>query len=261
MGFTGLVPALGGEWSKAGQQRTEEEKAAMGRLEKGTGYGLTEADRRGLLKNLMEPIKQEAQQARQALSRQSLAQGPFGSGQMARQVGQIQEKIAKAFGEAGMKIARYGSERAKQDEERDRAMRDQRIARITSIWKAGMPGSGAPAMTGKGFSDPSAAGAGEGEDDPTTGDDESLQTDTGQTALKVATTIASDVRLKEDIDLIGQSDSGLNIYEFSYIGCDGRYRGVMAQELLSSVPEAVVRMSNGYFGVVYDLLDVDFMVL
>ena len=178
------TPALVGEFSKAGQQRTEEEKASIGRLEDGTGYGLTEVDRRGLLKNLMEPIKQEAQQARQALSRQSLAQGPFGSGQMARRVGQIQEGVSKAFGEAGMKIARYSSEVAKQMRERDRAMRDQRIARITAIFQSMMPGSGAPAMTGKGWSDPSAAGAGEGEDDLDTPNDESLETDAGQTALQ-----------------------------------------------------------------------------
>jgi hypothetical protein len=184
MAQAAATPALLGEFSKFGRSRRDEEKAAMERLDKGTGYGLTEVDRRGLLKNLMEPIKQEAQQARQALSRQSLAQGPFGSGQMARQVGQIQEGVSKAFGEAGEKIARYSSEVAKQMRERDRAMRDQRIARITAIFQSMVPGSGAPGMTGKGFSDPSAAGAGEGEDDPTTGDDESLQTDGGQAALK-----------------------------------------------------------------------------
>jgi hypothetical protein len=63
----------------------------------------------------------------------------------------------------------------------------------------------------------------------------------------------SDIRLKENIELVGQSDTGINIYDFDYKNEEGRYRGVMAQE----VPEAST-MYNGYLTVDYDKIDVNF---
>jgi len=68
----------------------------------------------------------------------------------------------------------------------------------------------------------------------------------------------SDRRLKENIKKIGESKSGLGIYKFNYIGQVKQYIGTMADEVIKVVPEAVVRMSNGYFGVRYDLIDVTF---
>ena len=67
----------------------------------------------------------------------------------------------------------------------------------------------------------------------------------------------SDVRLKENIELVGKSNLGVNIYEFDYKDKSygsKRYRGVMAQE----VPEASYMHSNGYLYVDYNKLDVDF---
>ena len=67
----------------------------------------------------------------------------------------------------------------------------------------------------------------------------------------------SDIRLKENIELVGNSYSGINIYEFEYKNKsygDGRYRGVMAQE----VPEYSSKDSNGYLMVDYSKLDVRF---
>ena len=67
----------------------------------------------------------------------------------------------------------------------------------------------------------------------------------------------SDIRLKENIELVGNSPSGVNIYEFDYKDKNygnGRYRGVMAQE----VPKSSFRGSNGYLRVDYSNLDVDF---
>jgi hypothetical protein len=67
----------------------------------------------------------------------------------------------------------------------------------------------------------------------------------------------SDMELKENIELVNKSDSGINIYEFDYkdksFG-DGRYRGVMAQE----VPQASFRHENGYLSVDYSKVDTDF---
>lgn len=69
--------------------------------------------------------------------------------------------------------------------------------------------------------------------------------------------MASDVRLKENIARVGTSPSGLGIYEWNYKSGGPRYRGVMAQEVLSVFPSAVVPIGNGYLGVKYDLIDVD----
>ena len=67
----------------------------------------------------------------------------------------------------------------------------------------------------------------------------------------------SDIRLKEDIKLIGKSPSDINIYEFKYIGEEGKYEGVMAQE----VPWASSIADNGFLWVDYSKLDVDFIKL
>jgi hypothetical protein len=67
--------------------------------------------------------------------------------------------------------------------------------------------------------------------------------------------IASDIRLKEDINLIGKSPSGINIYTFKYKGEDnGIYKGVMAQE----VPYASVLDKDGFYKVDYSKVDVRF---
>jgi len=64
----------------------------------------------------------------------------------------------------------------------------------------------------------------------------------------------SDMRLKEDIELVGKSPSNVNIYSFKYKGEDGKYEGVMAQE----VPWASIMGDDGYLMVDYSKLDVEF---
>ncbi len=71
----------------------------------------------------------------------------------------------------------------------------------------------------------------------------------------------SDQRLKTAIEPIGMSPSGITIYRFRYRGDPRHYRGVMAQELRRTHPEAVVVMPNGFYGVLYKLIDVDFIEL
>ena len=70
---------------------------------------------------------------------------------------------------------------------------------------------------------------------------------------------SSDIRLKENIVKVGRSPSGLNIYEWNYIWGSPRYSGVMAQEIINIIPEAVVTMPNGYLGVNYAKIDVDML--
>ncbi len=78
------------------------------------------------------------------------------------------------------------------------------------------------------------------------------------TGISTLAPMISDAELKENIQQVGTSPSGLNIYEFNYIGESTKYRGVTAQDLLSKGREdAVTEMDNGYYGVYYDRIDVD----
>jgi len=64
----------------------------------------------------------------------------------------------------------------------------------------------------------------------------------------------SDIRLKDNIEFIGQSPSNINIYKFNYLNDPTIYQGVMAQD----VPWASVKSDNGYLMVDYNKVDVEF---
>ena len=72
----------------------------------------------------------------------------------------------------------------------------------------------------------------------------------------------SDIRMKENIELIGYIKNGLNVYDFEYkpeyknIAGHGRFRGVMAQEVEKVIPYAVITLNDGYKMVDYSLLGV-----
>ena len=69
----------------------------------------------------------------------------------------------------------------------------------------------------------------------------------------------SDVRLKENITVVGHTASGLAIYEFEYkpqfkdkpYAGHGRFRGVMAHEVERVIPSAVFTTPDGYKAVDY----------
>ena len=67
----------------------------------------------------------------------------------------------------------------------------------------------------------------------------------------------SDIRLKDNIELVGKSPSDINIYNFTYLNDYKVYQGVMAQE----VPWASVKHDNGYLMVDYNKVDVDFKAI
>ncbi len=64
----------------------------------------------------------------------------------------------------------------------------------------------------------------------------------------------SDIRLKDNIELVGKSPSNINIYNFTYLNDPKVYQGVMAHE----VPWASVKHRNGYLMVDYNKVDVEF---
>ena len=77
-------------------------------------------------------------------------------------------------------------------------------------------------------------------------------------ASGLMTMFPSDERLKRDVTKIGQSIDGYNIYRFKYVSSDREFIGVKAQEVLQKKPEAVAKLSNGFYAVYYDMIDVDF---
>lgn len=64
----------------------------------------------------------------------------------------------------------------------------------------------------------------------------------------------SDRRLKENIERIGKTDSGVPVYKFNYIGSPTTHVGYMAQDLLELQPEAVMKDADGYYRVRYDMV-------
>ena len=63
----------------------------------------------------------------------------------------------------------------------------------------------------------------------------------------------SDIRLKENVELIGKSPSNINIYKFNYKNIPTTYQGAMAHE----VPWASVKHDNGYMMIDYSKIDVE----
>ncbi len=70
----------------------------------------------------------------------------------------------------------------------------------------------------------------------------------------------SDRRVKTDVNWVGMA-RGLPVYQYRYIGSATRFEGVMAQDVLGLMPEAVITQSNGLMAVNYDILGIKMKVL
>ena len=68
--------------------------------------------------------------------------------------------------------------------------------------------------------------------------------------------LASDIKLKENIEEVGVSPNGHKIYEFNYKGFKERWRGAMAQDVVKKNPLAV-GVRDGYLTVDYSKIDVN----
>jgi hypothetical protein len=72
----------------------------------------------------------------------------------------------------------------------------------------------------------------------------------------------SDIGYKQNINLMGKSNNGLNIYNFNYKNEEGLYQGVIAQELIGTKFEAALSKNNeGLYEVDYNKIDVEFKKL
>ena len=72
-----------------------------------------------------------------------------------------------------------------------------------------------------------------------------------QTSPPIINTTPSDVRLKRDIALIDRLPSGIGLYRYRYRWSDQVYVGVMAQEVVRIVPDAVMQGPDGFLRVNY----------
>ena len=72
-----------------------------------------------------------------------------------------------------------------------------------------------------------------------------------QRSRAAAAASGSDIRLKEDIRRVGQTDGGLPIYTFRYKGEPKVHMGVMAQDVAKSQPEALGPLIDGEYMSVY----------
>jgi hypothetical protein len=85
----------------------------------------------------------------------------------------------------------------------------------------------------------------------------------GLMGLAGAGIMASDSRMKENILAIGTLPNGLPFYQFEYkpefkdhaLAGQGKFVGVMAQEVQAFIPDAVVTLENGYLAVDYGKLN------
>jgi len=114
--------------------------------------------------------------------------------------------------------------------------------------------TGGPPSQGGGSGGPPSQGGGSGGPPSQGGGSKSSPKNSSQAGGSFNSLGFSDLRLKENIELIGKSPSNINIYKFNYKNNPTTYQGAMAHE----VPWASVKHSNGYMMVDYNLLDVDF---
>ena len=68
--------------------------------------------------------------------------------------------------------------------------------------------------------------------------------------------LASDARLKTDIDQVGTTVYGLPLYQFRYKTGAARFEGVMAQDVLEVMPDAVITGEDGFYRVNYGRLGI-----
>jgi|TARA_R100000084_G_C4638551_1_gene142461 hypothetical protein len=79
-------------------------------------------------------------------------------------------------------------------------------------------------------------------------------------SLKTLGVFSSDIKLKENVEQVGVSPQGYNIYEFNYKGGNVRFRGAMAQDVVQKNPMAV-GIDQNYLTVDYSKIDVDMEVV
>jgi hypothetical protein len=121
------------------------------------------------------------------------------------------------------------------------------------IWTASdLQATSAATPGGEAVLAPSAGGEAVTQPAPARGDASPLPpTAAGGEAVQI-----SDLRLKDDIVRIGSANHGLPLYRFRYKGGSDSFAGVMAQDVLGVMPEAVSTGADGFYRVNYAKLGI-----
>ena len=199
--------------------------------------------------NIMENLKGAAGGSGIAGLAQAMAnQGQLQNQQISAQIGaqESAQQMAKASGAESADLKERGGEAAVQDMERSRQ------STLLGISMGESAGANAAAMQAQ--SNQVAAGAAQAN---MLGQQSAAMYGMAGSAISGGMAAASDRKLKKNINLIGESPSGLNIYSFEYKNPQfgkGLFQGVMSDE----VPQEVVGTRDGYDTVNYNMLDVEF---
>tara|TARA_R100001594_G_scaffold99137_1_gene133675 strand:- start:829 stop:1752 length:924 start_codon:yes stop_codon:yes gene_type:complete len=201
--------------------------------------------------NIMDNLRGAAGGSGIAALAQTMAnQGQLQNQQIAAQLGQQEMAIARAKASAAESIdlKQRGGEAMVQDMERSRQ------STLLGISMGESAGANAAAMQAQ--SNQVAAGAAEAS---MLGQQSAAMYGMAGQAIGGLTQMAtaSDRKLKKNINKIGESPSGLNIYSFEYknpIYGQGKFQGVMSDE----ISREVIQIINGYDAVDYSMIDVEF---
>ena len=217
------------------QMLAAQEGARIDQLQRGAGMQLQQMEAQGAMQVQQMQMAGASEQQKMILAGQAQAQ-QLGVSQINQQAkGQWAAEMARMEGAAGLQAAEFGQQAtllgmdygllAGANQGLQQAMANQMSG---TGMQANMYGSQASSTMGT----------------------------IGSLALAAAS-IFSDKRLKKNINLIGKSSSGLNIYSFEYIDSkygEGLFQGVMSDE----IPQEAVSNINGYDRVNYSMLDVEF---
>lgn len=200
-------------------------------------FGMTEAERQGMVGESMSAAGQAAAAQQAGMARQGMGQGGFQAGYMqnaARQLGAAPSQAAAQASQQARMLseAKIGAEQAKRYAAADTAKADldEVFRKRLAARQQTMSDFGTAAEAAKDVAEGAAA----------------------------AGFVASDIRIKEDVERVGTSPSGIPVYHFRYIGGPELFEGAMAQDLLETHPESVTVGANGYYRVSYSDIDVEF---
>jgi hypothetical protein len=200
-------------------------------------FGMTEAERQGMVGESMAAAGQAAAAQQAGMARQGMGQGGFQAGYMQKAARQLGAAPSQAAAQASMQArmlseAKIGAEQAKRYAAADvaKADLDEVFRKRLAARQQTMSDVGAGAEAFKDVAEGAAA----------------------------AGLVSSDIRLKEDVERVGTSPSGIPVYHFRYIDSPELFEGAMAQDLLETHPESVTVGANGYYRIFYSDIDVEF---
>lgn len=218
-----------------------------------------------VLQNTIGDLNTQAQGGYRDIASLASDAGGFGSNRRGLLESELQKNLLKTVGDisASSRASNFenAAARTMADIGQTRTMNQQNMGSLFDIGSqfqnANTATANAPAQLQQYLANLSAMLAGGGSTSSSSGVSTGetkgiLNSDIGKAASAAALMAMSDVRSKEQIVYQG-TKNGFNVYDFNYIGQQGRFRGVMAQEVEKVMPDAIHEI-NGIKHVDYSKL-------